>query len=172
MAEEQKKQKKESRLKKFLTEFKTFISRGNILDMAVGVVVGGAFSKIVTALVNNIIMPLVALAMGGKSLNELVIVLNGVPQYIEDSTGALIANPEANLLQYGAFIQTVIDFLIIAFCVFIFIKIMMSLKAVGEKMKEEALELAEKTRRKIEGACNETSEGVCADADETEEQVE
>jgi len=117
---------------KFFKDFKAFISRGNVMDMAVGVIVGGAFSKIVTSLVNDIIMPLIALAMGGKSMSDLSLVLNDQPRYLADGT----LNPEALLWHYGNFIQTIIDFLIIALSVFIMIRIVMHLRNASEKAKE------------------------------------
>lgn len=116
-------------MKKFFADFKAFIARGNVMDMAIGVIVGGAFGKIVTSLVNDIIMPLLAWAMGGNTVASLCVVLNGVPQYLED--GAL--NPDAICWNYGNFIQTILDFLIIAFCVFLMLKLVMKAKsAVAE----------------------------------------
>ena len=93
-------------MKKFLNEFKEFISRGNVIDMAVGVVIGSAFSKIVTSLVNDIIMPLVGIVIGGLDFTSLSI-------KIKDSE-----------ILYGSFIQNIVDFLIIAACIFTVIKIM------------------------------------------------
>lgn len=95
---------KKKEVNKFFNEFKTFIARGNVLDLAVGVVVGGAFSKIGSSLVNDIITPLIGIIIGGKDLSNLSIKIG-----------------DANVA-YGAFIQNVIDFLIIAFCIFVFIK--------------------------------------------------
>ena len=120
-------------MKNFWKDFKTFISRGNILDMAVGVIMGSAFGAIVTSLVNDIIMPLVALAMGGKSMSELCVVLNGEPQFLEDGT----ENAAALILHYGNFIQAIIDFLIIAICVFVFIRIMMRASKLGKEAAEK-----------------------------------
>ena len=97
-------------MKKFLNEFKEFISRGNVIDMAVGVVVGSAFSKIVTSLVNDIIMPLVGIVIGGLDFTSLSI-------KIKDSK-----------ILYGSFIQNIVDFLIIAACIFTVIKIMNKFK--------------------------------------------
>jgi len=96
--------KEKEKLNKFISEFKTFVSRGNVLDLAVGVVVGGAFSKIVTSLVNDIITPLIGVVIGGKDFS-------GLSLKIGDST-----------IAYGSFIQNIIDFIIIAFCIFVFIK--------------------------------------------------
>ena len=87
-----------------LKEFKKFIARGNVLDLAVGVIVGGAFSSIVTSLVNNIFTPLIGLIVGGVDFSSLSITFRDTK------------------IMYGAFIQSVIDFLIVAFCLFIVVK--------------------------------------------------
>ena len=97
-------------MKKIINEFKEFISRGNVIDMAVGVVIGSAFSKIVTSLVNDIIMPLVGIVIGGLDFTSLSI-------KIKDSE-----------ILYGSFIQNIVDFLIIAACIFTVIKIMNAFK--------------------------------------------
>lgn len=123
-------------MKKFFKDFKAFIARGNVMDMAIGVIIGGAFGKIVTSLVNDIIMPLIALAMGGQTLAGQCIVLNGVDKYIVEN-GVEKLNPAAVTWNYGNFIQTVIDFLIIAICVFVMLKIVMSIKQGGEKIKKQ-----------------------------------
>lgn len=102
--------------KKFIKEFKEFISRGNVVDLAVGVVIGGTFSKIVSSLVNDIIMPLVGIIIGGINFTSLSIKFN-------DAT-----------INYGNFIQTVIDFLIVAWCIFVVIKLINSFQ---RKKKEE-----------------------------------
>lgn len=134
--------KKKEKKPGFWAEFKQFIARGNIMDLAIGVIIGGAFGKIVTSLVNDIIMPLVALAMGGTTMAGLAVVLNGVPKYVIDqSTQAQVINPEAVLWNYGNFIQTVIDFLIIALVVFLFMKIIMKVKKAGEEVKDKLVEL-------------------------------
>ena len=87
-----------------LKEFKKFIARGNVLDLAVGVIVGGAFSSIVTSLVNNIFTPIIGLIVGGVDFSSLSITFRDTKS------------------MYGAFIQSVIDFLIVAFCLFIVVK--------------------------------------------------
>lgn len=122
-------------MKKFFKEFKEFVSRGNIMDMAVGVIIGGAFGKIVTSLVNDILMPLITLAMGGSSLADLSVVLNGKEKYLE--SGAI--NPDALLWHYGNFIQTIIDFLIIALSIFLIIKLMMKIKSAAVSVKDGLL---------------------------------
>lgn len=123
-------------MKKFFQEFKEFIAKGNVLDMAIGVVIGGAFKEIVNALVNNIIMPLIGKVTGGVSVENWKWVLE--PAVIEDGVEL---SPEVAVL-YGGFIQTVIDFLIIAFCIFVTLKIVLALQsktqALMKKKEEEA----------------------------------
>lgn len=103
-------------MKKFVSEFKEFISRGNVLDMAVGVVIGGAFTAIVTALVDNIITPLIGVLVGGL-----------------DFTGLSVKVGEATI-GYGAFIQAVINFLLISFVIFCVIR---SFNKLAKKKEEE-----------------------------------
>ena len=109
-------------MKQFLKEFKEFAMRGNVLDMAVGVVVGGAFSKIVTSLVNDVVMPLISLATGQVNFTVL--------SYVFRAGGNEV------VLAYGNFIQTVVEFIILAFCVFCAVKLMTKLRI--EKKKEDA----------------------------------
>lgn len=115
-----------------LKEFKEFATKGNLIDMAVGVVIGSAFSKIVTSLVNDIIMPLISLATQGIDFSQLFLSLDGNHyQTLEEAT-----NAGAATLTYGNFITAVIDFLIIAFSIFIVTKkIFVSRKKVEEKPK-------------------------------------
>lgn len=110
-----------------VSEFKEFAMRGNVVDLAVGVVIGAAFGKIVSSLVNDVIMPLVGFLVGGVDFSELAVVLK------EASVDAAGAEVPAVLIKYGAFIQTIVDFLIIAFAIFVAVKVMNSLKR-----KEEA----------------------------------
>jgi large conductance mechanosensitive channel len=128
-------------MKKFFAEFKEFIAKGNVLDMAIGVVIGGAFKEIVNALVNNIIMPLIGKVTGGVSVEEWKWVLE--PAVVEN--GAEVS-PEVAVL-YGGFIQTIIDFLIIAFCIFVTLKVVLALqsktKALLAKKEEEEAAAAE-----------------------------
>ncbi|MBQ2890282.1 MAG: large-conductance mechanosensitive channel protein MscL [Clostridia bacterium] len=111
-------------------DFKKFAFKGNIIDMSVGVIVGGAFGKIVTALVNNIITPLISLLIGKVNFSDLKWVIT--PATTVD--GVEVAE---NALLYGAFIQSVIDFFIIAFCIFIFLRIITKAKSKFEKKVEE-----------------------------------
>ena len=97
----------------FLAEFRQFIARGNVLDMAVGVIIGGAFGKISTSLVNDILIPLLSLLTGGTDFSQWQWVLR---EAVYDSTGAELA--AAVTIHYGTFLSTILDFLIIAFAVF------------------------------------------------------
>lgn len=106
-------------MKKMLQEFKEFISRGNVLDLAVGVIVGGAFSSIVTSLVNNILTPIIGLLLGGVNFAGLSI------------------NFRNTTIYYGAFIQSIIDFLIVAACIFVIVKLVNKLSKLGHKKEEK-----------------------------------
>lgn len=110
-------------MKKFFTDFKNFIARGNVLDMAVAVVVGSAFTAIVNSLVNDIIMPLIAWAIGGAAFSDLCVVLK--PEVL-DEAGNVVET--AVTWNYGNFIQLIINFIIIAFCMFLVIKLFMAAK--------------------------------------------
>ncbi len=113
---------------KILQEFKQFAMKGNVVDMAVGIIIGGAFGKIVSSVVNDILMPPIGILLGGVNFSDLRLVLM---DSITDSAGSIVK--EAVTLNYGQFIQTTIDFLIIAAAIFILIKGMNRMKK-----KEEA----------------------------------
>lgn len=110
-------------MKKFFDEFKKFCTRGNILELATGVMIGGAFTTIVNSLVNDMLMPVIGLITGGVNLSGLFVALDG-QQYV-----SIDAAKEAGVgtLNYGNFIQNIINFIIIAFCVFLFVKFMTKL---------------------------------------------
>jgi len=101
-----------------VSEFKAFISRGNVLDLAVAVVIGAAFGRIVTALVDGVVMPVVGMAMGGVDFSQLYVSLDG-NAYASLAAAQAAAAP---VVTYGAFIQTLIDFLLVAFVIFLIIK--------------------------------------------------
>ena len=107
-------------MKKFFEEFKAFAMRGNVIDMAIGVVIGGAFGKITTSLVNDIFMPLLGMLTGGVNFGGLFYALDG------NKYASIEAAAEAGVgtLNYGAFIQNIVDFLLIALCMFIVVKFM------------------------------------------------
>lgn len=115
-----KKTKISSLAKKELNSFKEFISKGNVIDLAVGVIIGGAFGKIVTSIVNDILMPLIGIILGGVNFTTLNI-------KIKDA-----------VINYGQFIQNVVDFLIIALCIYFFITIINKFLKKEEPKKEEA----------------------------------
>lgn len=108
---------------KFIDEFKAFALKGNVVDMAVGIIIGGAFGKIITSLVNDIIMPPIGLLVGGVNFAELSVILKEA-----------VGETPAVTWNYGNFIQVSIDFLIVAFAIFMVIKVMNTAK----RKKEEA----------------------------------
>lgn len=118
-------------MKKLIGEFKEFISKGNVLDLAVGVIIGSAFQKIVTSLVNDILMPFLGLVTGGHDFTSLTL-------KFKDAT-----------INYGLFIQNIIDFLLMAFCIFIIIKLFNTLKSSLDK-KEETEEVKEEIKKSNE----------------------
>ncbi len=128
-------------MKKFFADFKEFALKGNILDMAVGVIIGGAFGKIVTSLVNDIITPLISLLIGNGTLTGMKKVFE---EAVTDAAGE-ITKPEV-ALTYGNFIQSIIDFLIIALSIFIVLRLIMKgkekLEALKKKEEEEKEEEA------------------------------
>ena len=100
-------------------EFKTFIMRGNVMDLAVGVIIGAAFGKIVTSLVNDILMPLIGVLLGKVNFTDLSVKIG------------------SSTIKYGMFIQNIVDFLIVAFCIFVMVKIINKIINKKEDKKEE-----------------------------------
>ena len=113
-----------------MSEFKSFAMKGNVMDMAIGIIIGGAFGKIIASMVNDVLMPIVGLVLGGVDFGALYYALDGA------SYASLAAAEEAGaaLVKYGAFIQNVVDFLIIAFVIFMMVRWISKLK----KKEEEA----------------------------------
>jgi large conductance mechanosensitive channel len=122
----------------FISEFKTFAMRGNVVDLAVGVVIGGAFGKIVTALVEGVLMPVLGVLMGGINISAKAWMIK--PAEIGPDGKELAA---AVLFKYGAFLQSVIDFVIVAFAIFLFVKGMNKLKKKEEDKPAPPAEPAE-----------------------------
>lgn len=118
-------------MKKFFNEFKEFISKGNVMDMAIGVIIATAFGKITTSLVNDVFMPLISMLIGGIDLGTLNITLSPA---VVDETGAVVK--EAVVVGIGTFLTTVIDFILVAFVVFLVVKAFNSAKAKLEKPAE------------------------------------
>ncbi|MDE6555341.1 MAG: large-conductance mechanosensitive channel protein MscL [Duncaniella sp.] len=113
----------------FFKEFKEFAMRGNVIDMAVGVVIGAAFGKIISSLVDDIIMPIVGVATGGMNFTDYKWVIQ---QAVVDGTTQEILKPEVTM-NWGSWIQTIVDFLIVAFCIFV------AIQAINKmRRKEEA----------------------------------
>jgi large conductance mechanosensitive channel protein len=108
-----------------LKEFKEFAFKGNVIDLAVGVIIGGAFGKIVTSLVNDLIMPIIGIILGGINFSDLKLVIRPASNGMEEAA-----------IKYGAFIQSVVDFLIIAVCIFLFVKLANTLTRKKEEEKK------------------------------------
>ncbi|MGL5655499.1 MAG: large-conductance mechanosensitive channel protein MscL [Fusobacteriaceae bacterium] len=106
----------------FFKEFKEFAMRGNVVDLAVGVIIGGAFGKIVSSMVNDIIMPLIGIVIGNIDISSLALTIP-----------SNIANAEPVILKYGLFLQNIINFIVIVFCIFILIKILNNFKKKADE---------------------------------------
>ena len=129
-------------MKKFLKEFKEFAMRGNVIDLAVGVIIGGAFQKIVTSIVNDIVMPLIGLVTKGSDFASKFVALDGgTYATIEEATEA-----GAAILTYGNFIAVTIDFIIMAFIIFLLVKGLNKLSTMGKKEEAPAEEPAPTTK--------------------------
>ena len=120
---------------KLVDEFKAFIMRGNVVDMAVGVIIGGAFGKIVTSLVNDIFMPIIGMVLGNVDFSSLEIKL-----------GEPVEGAEQAAIRYGMFIQEIVNFLIIALCIFMVIKL---INKVQKKKEEEPAPAPEPTKEEV-----------------------
>jgi large conductance mechanosensitive channel len=105
-----------------MKEFREFAMRGNVMDMAIGIIIGAAFGKIVTSFVNDVLMPPLGIALGGVKFNDLAVTLKEA-----------VGDAAAVTLNYGNFIQTMVDFIIIAFAIFMMVKFMNSMKKKAEE---------------------------------------
>lgn len=126
-------------MKKFFNEFKTFALRGNVIDLAVGVIIGGAFQTIVRSLIDDLIMPLIGLITGGTNFSDQFIVLKMPEGITENQLTSLVVAKEqgATVFAYGSFVTAVINFIIMAFVIFLFVKAINNLHTIG-KSKEES----------------------------------
>ena len=140
----------------FWADFKKFITKGNIIDMSVGVVIGTAFGKITSSLVNDVIMPLVGLAVGGFDVSEWKWVLK---EAVLDAEGAVEAAEVA--VRYGNFIQMILDFLIIAFSIFVVLRIFMKAK---ERAKAAEIKAAAEEKAKADAEAKAAEEEAAAKA--------
>ncbi len=132
-------------MKKFFQEFGAFIAKGNALDLAVGIVIGTAFNKIIASLVKDIIMPLISL-IGSKDVTEWVWVLRGTRTW-DAANGVYVLSENAVLLTYGNFFQAIIDFLIIAFAIFLAVKVISTL---SKKLDAAKKVIAAKVEKSVE----------------------
>ena len=121
-------------MKKFIDEFKEFIMRGNVLDMAIGVVIGGAFGKITSSLVNDLLLPFISWICGARDMTALNLIVR--PEIVEN--GEIIQ--EAIVLGFGSFVGTIVDFLLIALVIFAIVKIANKAHSIREKKVEEAVQ--------------------------------
>lgn len=122
----------------FVSEFKAFVQRGNVIDLAVGVIMGGAFGKIVTSLVSDVLMPPIGYVIGGIKFTDLVIPLPGLKIPDPLKAGEFLVKEPVEL-KIGNFLQSTFDFLIIAFCVFLLVKAINSMKRAEPVMPPPAL---------------------------------
>ncbi len=132
---------KDPNKKGFFGEFKEFITRGNVMDMAVGVIIGGAFTAIVTALTGGILQPLINWLIGGRGGLEAARTILGDPIYMETEVGGQIVKQidwaKTNYIDWGAFISAIINFLLVALILFIIIKVINSVHRKGVEAKEK-----------------------------------
>lgn len=129
-------------MKQFIKDFKSFISKGNALDLAVGLVIGTAFNNIVKSLVNDIMMPLFSL-IGGKSMSSWFLLLRG-SQTFNEELGTYVFSQDAVILNYGLFINTILDFFIIALSIFVTLKVIKKLDHTLDEVKEKIRPLKDK----------------------------
>ncbi len=126
-------------MKQFIQEFKAFALRGNVMDMAVGVIIGGAFGKIVSSVVGDIIMPPINFLLSGANTGNSKWVLRDAAAEVTDAAGNVVAPAVTEIsINYGAFIQNCIDFIIIAFIIFLMVKGISKLASIRKKEEEEA----------------------------------
>lgn len=126
---------------KFMNEFKEFAMRGNVVDLAVGVIIGGAFGKIVTSLVNDIIMPPIGYILGEVDFKDLQFTLGkGTPPVPDGDVAETVQAGAPAVIKYGLFINTILDFIIVAFCIFLLVKGINTLRRKKEEPKAEPTE--------------------------------
>ena len=127
-------------MKKFFKEFKDFAMKGNVIDLAIAVIIGGAFGKIVTSLVNDLFMPLIGLITGGTNVSGMFAVLGKVPEGTVITSLDQAAELGVATLNYGLFIQAIIDFILVALCLFLVVKAINKSKDMKKKEEEAPAE--------------------------------
>ena len=140
----------------WINEFKTFIMRGNVIDLAVGVIIGGAFQSIVTSVINDLVMPFIGLLTGDVNFVDQFVILRA-PEGIDKATLTTLEAAKAagaTTFNYGAFITALINFLIMAFVIFMLVKLINKLTALGKK-KEEMIEEVAPTTKNCPFCCSE-----------------
>lgn len=151
-------------MKKFFKDFKAFITKGNVLDLAVGMIIGASFNAIVKSLVNDILMPIIGLVFQGDVSSQFWVLKGSVTI---DATGALILSSDAVLMYWGSFLQNIIDFLIIGFTLFVIIRVVVRLQKLHDEKKAELLkkinageELTEEEEKEVKENLPQVSEEV------------
>ena len=140
----------------WINEFKTFIMRGNVIDLAVGVIIGGAFQSIVSSVINDLVMPFIGLLTGDVNFVDQFVILRA-PEGIDKATLTTLEAAKAagaTTFNYGAFITALINFLIMAFVIFMLVKLINKVTALGKK-KEETIEEVAPTTKKCPFCCSE-----------------
>lgn len=149
----------------FWSDFKKFISKGNVIDLSIGVVIGGAFGKITSSLVADIIMPLVGLAVGGMDVSQWKIVLK---EAVLAADGVTVEAAEV-AVRYGNFLQMILDFLIIAFSIFCVLRVVMHSK---KKAEAQAAAEAAEAKTKADAEAKEAAEKAAAEAAAAQKKIE
>ncbi len=154
-------------MKKFFEDFKKFIGRGNVLDLAIGMIIGAAFNKIVSSMVNDLLMPLISLVFKGDITNMFWI-LKGSANWVANDAGVLelVKSADAVLLFWGRFLQSIIDFLIIGFTLFVIVKVSVGVQKRAEIRREQ---LKEKLSKGEEVSEEEVAEVETAEPEVSEE---
>jgi len=124
-------------MKKFFEEFKAFAMRGNVIDLAVGMIIGSAFGKITTSLVNDVIMPAVSMLMGGVDFTAWKIVLKEAVTELDPATNALVEKAPEIAVKYGNLIAVIVDFIILAFAIFCMVKAINTMREKAEALKKQ-----------------------------------
>lgn len=152
-------------MKKFWEDFKKFITRGNVVDMAVGVAVAGAFTAIVTAFTKGFISPLLALLSGDSSLADMKTVIRPAVTHL-DETGAVVVDTAEVAILWGGFLQAILDFLIIALALFIVMRVASGLSARAKKLAQELKNKPETEKEKAEAQLRAKAEAEAKAAEE------